>query len=576
MPGYGMSCPNECSLIERTGAPEVMLKKSANMFFLCPPLVGLFCVVLTAINAGAQDESAVRGKLSKGLRALKEYRLEEAVESLEEAVNISPTNAYARWSLGKALLVKGEPVSAIEQFNEAIRLDPADVGSYWDRGAAKAATGDAKGAINDFSVAVRMQPENTDIYIDRARARFGSGDTQGAFADISMALEIDERSSQAYYMRSQFREALGDNEGAFEDMSAAAILGAPRAMTALGRMYYVGRGCEQSFTEARHWFERAVAAGDKDAELDLGLLYLKGVGGGRDYTRALDHIQRAAKAGDLRAITTLGILLKTGEGGRRDYAKALELLRKAADSGSPEAMLHLGLMYRDGEGIGQNMDLAREWLAKAKDAGSARAAEALGNIETGPAPQAASKPARRQVEETREPGNSGWPLPALQLVIGAAVISAALIGIRMAQTFRASRERNHKTRTLPPKQVSLYLGRQTAGAWRSAPVGEEERRPAPKRRCEPSILDDGWTMEYGLNPEDEELPVAEGFKPRPSGKKRRRAIALNRATVRNSGFTGTDIYSAGKDARSGRRRRTRGYSAREAFLYKSAPEWVPA
>ena len=47
-------------------------------------------------------------------------------------------------------------------------------------------------------------------------------------------------------------------------------------MRNLGALYQNGIGVKQDYTQARHWFEKAAAAGDAVAMRTLGVLYEKG------------------------------------------------------------------------------------------------------------------------------------------------------------------------------------------------------------------------------------------------------------------------------------------------------------
>jgi uncharacterized protein len=65
-----------------------------------------------------------------------------------------------------------------------------------------------------------------------------------------------------------------------------AKLGDMKSAAQLGRMYEMGRGVPQDYSEAAKWYYRAADRGDPQAQYGLALLYNKGLGVRRDYVLA--------------------------------------------------------------------------------------------------------------------------------------------------------------------------------------------------------------------------------------------------------------------------------------------------
>jgi len=72
-------------------------------------------------------------------------------------------------------------------------------------------------------------------------------------------------------------------------------------MTSIGRLYASGHGVPQDYAKAREWYEKAVAAGDKQALGNLSWAALFA----REFAQALDAAERAlADRPDFRVAIT--------------------------------------------------------------------------------------------------------------------------------------------------------------------------------------------------------------------------------------------------------------------------------
>ena len=59
-----------------------------------------------------------------GIALLKEGKVDAAIERLEAAVKLDPTNAHAYYNLASALQMKGERTAAQSAYQKAKELDP--------------------------------------------------------------------------------------------------------------------------------------------------------------------------------------------------------------------------------------------------------------------------------------------------------------------------------------------------------------------------------------------------------------------------------------------------------------------
>jgi len=117
----------------------------------------------------------------------------------------------------------------------------------------------------------------------------------------------------------------GDKGGA-EQVRRAANLGHAGAQRYLASLYKTGRaGVAKDLPEARRWYERAAAGGDRQAMHEAGLM---------------QHF---------------------GEGGPANLVSAAEWFRRAADLGSTDSQFNLAALYETGSGVSINPAEAYKW-----------------------------------------------------------------------------------------------------------------------------------------------------------------------------------------------------------------------
>jgi len=145
----------------------------------------------------------------------------------------------------------------------------------------------------------------------------------------------------------------------------------------------------KQYLEALPYFERAAAAGNKQAMTDLGFMYEKGEGIAQpDDSKAVNWYNKAADT-EPQAMVNLAGMYGGGRGGLpKDESKAAALCRKAADAGNANGMTLLAAMYEDGAGgLPKDTAAALDWYQKAADAGNTYAAERLKKLKSASDPK---------------------------------------------------------------------------------------------------------------------------------------------------------------------------------------------
>ena len=121
-------------------------------------------------------------------------------------------------------------------------------------------------------------------------------------------------------------------------------------------------------------------AGNADAQFNLGIAWINGSAGTVNYDQARYWWEKAAAQGQRIAQYNLGVLYDEGRGVSQDYRLAAQWYRKAAQQGFISAQYNLGNLYRDGKGVPQNAYIARDWQEKAAAQGDRDAMYALGSL----------------------------------------------------------------------------------------------------------------------------------------------------------------------------------------------------
>jgi hypothetical protein len=143
--------------------------------------------------------------------------------------------------------------------------------------------------------------------------------------------------------------------------------GDARAQSALGQMFYDGKGVPRDYKKASTWFLLAAARGDVLAQYALGTMYQDGEGVPRDYKEAVKWYLLAAEQGDASAQSELGRMYKDGRDTPQNYPEAVKWCHLAALQGRTGAQIELAEMYWFGEGIPRDYVRANMWLVIAAD-----------------------------------------------------------------------------------------------------------------------------------------------------------------------------------------------------------------
>lgn len=172
-------------------------------------------------------------------------------------------------------------------------------------------------------------------------------------------------------------------EDAFKSFVFAAGKNHPKALFQLGIMKQFGITSEQSYPEAKEYYEEAVRENNVSALYHLGWLYKRGLGVEQNSAEALNLWEKAARLGHKEAAYKAGKIHLNEWIAREEKTRAEEAhfyLKKAADLNHMDAFYLLGLMYEKGVGCLEDTREALKSYDQAANSGHASALFKIGKF----------------------------------------------------------------------------------------------------------------------------------------------------------------------------------------------------
>lgn len=175
---------------------------------------------------------------------------------------------------------------------------------------------------------------------------------------------------------------VGQNFGiAVEFHKKAANLGVVKSQCDLGRHYSEGLGVQQSFVDAKRWYELAARSGHNLAQHKLASFLLSKNNPLQDTTAGINWLEVAASGGNVQAQFEAGCFrLGITYPELKDHKKAADWLDTAANNGSVLAVYEIGHCFEYGIGVEQSYQAAGLNYFEAFKHGNVEAAFALGTF----------------------------------------------------------------------------------------------------------------------------------------------------------------------------------------------------
>lgn len=213
------------------------------------------------------DEAPVSSfdRYVRGVMALADGKYAAAAQGLEELVEGEPGHAAGQFSLGLAYQSQGRFAEALERLQLAKALSPTDHRPCHQRGMLLLASNRCADAVKEFNSAIEREPAAAVAYYHRAIARGGLGEWAGGAADATRAMELGEPAFRCLLFRARMKAAeKKDPTAAQPDRAAAAKL------EPADEIDFVARGLDRLMNgghTAADW-QAALADFEKAAELN--------------------------------------------------------------------------------------------------------------------------------------------------------------------------------------------------------------------------------------------------------------------------------------------------------------------
>jgi tetratricopeptide (TPR) repeat protein len=147
--------------------------------------------------------------------------IDQAVEFFTRRISADPRDTFARIMRANLRRDRRQFDLALQDCDEAVRISPNQAWVLTNRGLARFETRAFDEAIADFTEAIRLEPRDAKLYFDRGLAWGHKGDHDRAIADFNQVLRLDPGKATAYYSRAiawkskaEYGKALADYEGA--------------------------------------------------------------------------------------------------------------------------------------------------------------------------------------------------------------------------------------------------------------------------------------------------------------------------------------------------------------------------
>jgi tetratricopeptide (TPR) repeat protein len=145
------------------------------------------CGCVDSARSGGRREPAQEDAFQRGLRALKENRLEDALADFTAAEREQPENARIRNFRGILLVQTGKKTEAAGEYQEAIRLDPSLEDAYRNLGFLRWTEHQLQPAREALRHAVELSPDDSFAHYYLGRVELDARQYEQAFHELDIS-----------------------------------------------------------------------------------------------------------------------------------------------------------------------------------------------------------------------------------------------------------------------------------------------------------------------------------------------------------------------------------------------------
>ena len=156
------------------------------------------------LKSAPQD---VEGLVLKGEVQLQQGKVDDSIQTLQQALHAYSDNAFAHYQMGLALRQKGKPQEGESELREAVRLSPSLYEAWRALGEIAAQRGDWSGLHNIAVELKKIAPRAAEGYLFDATSRMNQNDAVSAEADLDQLVTIAPDKALGYVKLGQLRVA---------------------------------------------------------------------------------------------------------------------------------------------------------------------------------------------------------------------------------------------------------------------------------------------------------------------------------------------------------------------------------
>jgi Tfp pilus assembly protein PilF len=145
------------------------------------------------------NDQAFIAKVNNGNKLLAEGKPEEALQVLNEALQMNPEDEDVHYNLGLAYTRLGKYEEAVKQYEEALRIFPDYVEAHNNLGNLFMRLGKTEPAIAQFELAVKIMPDYASAHNNLGSALGKAGRTNDALAHFQQAARINPDYWEAHF-----------------------------------------------------------------------------------------------------------------------------------------------------------------------------------------------------------------------------------------------------------------------------------------------------------------------------------------------------------------------------------------
>ena len=169
----------------------------------------------------SQYSEAVRQLIQKANAGVVAGRNNIAIESLSQAIGVTPEDATLFRMRADVYALQGENANARADFSTAVRLAPTNPDLLNFRGYFLMSQGLVEESRKDFDKAIELNPKHAAALNNRGLLALTNKEYKAAEADFTMAIEADRKFSDAWNNRGFARMKLEQYEPAMADIKQA-------------------------------------------------------------------------------------------------------------------------------------------------------------------------------------------------------------------------------------------------------------------------------------------------------------------------------------------------------------------